>query len=219
LSANKKMKIVWNLPNILTMFRVVLIPPVLILIYLDDWVSLIAASILYAVSAITDALDGKIARKLNQQSEFGAFLDPLADKFLVLGCYLVFSLKPEMGIPVWLIVLMALRDIWITWLRSVCIRKNIKFTTSLLAKAKTIVQMVGAALLLILMLLYRVYAHSVNLAASDYLTIAQAMFGGAGEWLIYFPLILTSAIVLFTLYTGLDYYIRIRESEKGAHDA
>lgn len=218
MSRENPMKFVWTIPNALTIFRIVLIPPILIMIYLDNWVSLIVGLILYGISAITDALDGKIARMLNQQSEFGAYLDPLADKFLVIGCYAVFALKPELRIPFWLVLLILLRDIWITWLRSVCIKKGIKFTTSLIAKAKTLVQMIGAALILMAMLFFRAGAHSVNITALEYQTIVIDLLGEGMVWLIYFPVVLTTLIVLFTLYTGLDYYIQIRKTERGEKD-
>jgi CDP-diacylglycerol--glycerol-3-phosphate 3-phosphatidyltransferase len=215
LSRENRLKFEWTIPNALTIFRIVLIPPILITIYLDNWVSLMIGMILYGISAITDALDGKIARMLNQQSEFGAFLDPLADKFLVIGCYAVFALKPELRIPFWLVLLIILRDIWITWLRSVCLKKNIKFTTSLLAKAKTLVQMIGAALIIIVMFLFRLGAHIVNITSLEYKTIAGDIMGEGFVWMVYFPIVLTTLIVLFTLYTGIDYYIQIRRTERG----
>src|SRR3990167_7856467 len=81
-----------NIPNLLTLFRIVLIPVFVVFYYLPGNWSNIAAAVIFLLAALTDWLDGYLARVLNQSSPFGAFLDPVADKLmvaLVLFCWLV----------------------------------------------------------------------------------------------------------------------------------
>ena len=73
----------WNLPNILTLLRVICIPLLVGAFYLTGPYTGITSAVIFIVAAITDWLDGWVARKMNQESEFGAFLDPVADKLLV----------------------------------------------------------------------------------------------------------------------------------------
>ena len=72
-----------NIPNILTVLRVLLIPIIILLFYLPFKWSYLAASAVFAIAAVTDWLDGYLARKLQQSTPFGAFLDPVADKLMV----------------------------------------------------------------------------------------------------------------------------------------
>ena len=73
----------FNLPNLLTFFRIILVPVFVLFFYMDTSWSNIAATFAFTLAAMTDWLDGYLARKLNQTSAFGAFLDPVADKFMV----------------------------------------------------------------------------------------------------------------------------------------
>ncbi|OZB05937.1 MAG: CDP-diacylglycerol--glycerol-3-phosphate 3-phosphatidyltransferase, partial [Idiomarina sp. 34-48-12] len=73
----------WNIPNVLTSFRILLIPVFLIIYYLPGQDAHFWAAFVFAIAGITDALDGWVARKFNQFTKFGAFLDPVADKVMV----------------------------------------------------------------------------------------------------------------------------------------
>ena len=200
----KKMEIVWNLPNVLTMTRIVIVPAIVICILINSQISLTIAVVLYILSAVTDAIDGKLARKLNAQTEFGAFLDPLADKVLILTLSALFALIPSLYIPIWLILLMLIRDIAITQIRRSFKKLDVPFKTSFIAKLKTTVQMVSVGLIL------------------GYLMIAGFIFGVqpmwdysqlwkdlsvAIEWMAYVPVVLMSIAVAFTVYTGIDYVV------------
>ena len=80
-----------NIPNILTLIRVALIPIFILLFYMPFHWSYLAAAVVFTLASITDWLDGYLARKLQQSTPFGAFLDPVADKLLVCACLVVLS--------------------------------------------------------------------------------------------------------------------------------
>ena len=131
-----------NLPNKLTMARVVMIPVFVVLFLLKDRsaVLVIAAIAVFVAASLTDMLDGKIARKRNLVTNFGKFADPLADKLLVcsaLICLLYFHL-----IPVWAGIVIVAREFIISGFRLVAAEKGVVLAASMTAKVKTTVQMI-----------------------------------------------------------------------------
>jgi len=97
-----------NLPNTLTLLRILLVPAVLIAILYHWW---LAALVMFAVAAISDFLDGFLARTFNQMTSLGAYLDPIADKLLVCCCYP--ALAAVADLPAWLAVLVVARDLFV----------------------------------------------------------------------------------------------------------
>src|ERR1700722_1746462 len=139
-----------NLPNTLTWLRILMIPGIVILFYLPVWWAYPAAGIGFALAGITASLDGYFARKLGQTSRLGAFLDPVADKLIVAAALvLIVSRDPQ-----WFVVIVAVviigREIAVSalreWMAEIGARGRIK--VSVLAKYKTIMQIVGLSLLL-----------------------------------------------------------------------
>ena len=139
-----------NIPNILTVLRVLLIPIIILLFYLPFQWSYLAASAVFAIAAITDWLDGYLARKLQQSTPFGAFLDPVADKLMV-AVALVLLVEEHSNL--WLtlpaaiiigreIVVSALRE----WMAELGARAQV--AVSNLGKWKTAAQMVALIILL-----------------------------------------------------------------------
>ena len=107
------------IPNILTIFRIILVPIFIFVITSDMKNSYFIALIIFVFASITDALDGKLARKYDVVSKFGLFMDPLADKILVLAAFLVFlriDILSNIVFP-WMVLLMFLRDLLVTILR------------------------------------------------------------------------------------------------------
>jgi len=136
-----------NLPNVVTMGRVLLIPFVLLLIDNYNPLRTFLASLLYIGAAAGDALDGYLARKRNQVSVLGKFLDPLADK-LIVTAVLVYMV--EMGrAPAWLVVLLIGRDLAINGLRSIASAQGLVIAASDGGKIKTALQLVGIMTMLI----------------------------------------------------------------------
>ena len=95
------------IPNILTIFRIILVPIFVFIIMSDIRYSYFIALVSFLIASITDALDGKLARKYGAISKFGLFMDPLADKALVLGAFIVFLFIPSLKdiIYPWMVVL------------------------------------------------------------------------------------------------------------------
>jgi cardiolipin synthase len=95
-----------NIPNFLTLLRIILVPVIVIFLIQDEYLK---ALIAFTIAGLTDALDGTLARLLNKQTELGAFLDPLADKLLISTCFI--SLSIFKLIPGWLTVIVISRDL------------------------------------------------------------------------------------------------------------
>lgn len=143
----------WNIPNLLTMLRIALIPVFVSIFYLPTgvipyhWVN-VTATLLFALAAVTDWLDGYLARRLKQTSAFGAFLDPVADKLMVAAALIVLVDLSRTGVFVTLIIIgreitiSALRE----WMAGVGERGNVAVAT--IGKVKTAVQMIAILFLL-----------------------------------------------------------------------
>ena len=139
-----------NTPNKLTVLRVILVPVFLLFLFVDaiplHW---LWALVIFAAASITDTLDGHLARKNGQVTTFGKFLDPLADKILVLSAMIAFiELNLCGAIPV---ILMIAREFMVTSLRLVAVSGSGKvIAAGNLGKVKTVVQMVSVILIMVL---------------------------------------------------------------------
>ena len=134
-----------NLPNLLTMLRVVMIPIVLWLVYDGRPVMNYWAAWVYAAAAATDALDGWLARKRGLVSVLGQLLDPLADKLLIMSLLVVMT---EMGrVPAWATILIVARELSITSLRTIAVTEGVIIAASQGGKEKAALQMVAVLFL------------------------------------------------------------------------
>ena len=106
---------VYNLPNFLTALRIVLTPVFLLLLFADTWYWKSLAFVVFSAASLTDFYDGQLARKGNQETALGRFLDPLADKILVTSALIALALNRMVN--VWLVVPIVGRDILITGMR------------------------------------------------------------------------------------------------------
>ena len=132
-----------NLPNKLTVFRVMLVIPFVVLLLLGfDWVSLA----IFVVAALTDFVDGKIARKYNLITNFGKFMDPLADKLLV--CSALICLIQLERIPAWVVIVIIAREFIISGFRLIASDNGVVIAASMWGKYKTVFQMVMVILLI-----------------------------------------------------------------------
>ena len=138
-----------NLPNKITMFRVVLIPffVVAMLVHQIPFHNYIAAAI-FIVASLTDMLDGKIARKYNLVSNFGKFMDPLADKLLVCSALICFVAIPSGPMPAWVVIVIMSREFIISGFRLVASDAGVVIAASYWGKIKTVVQMLMSILLI-----------------------------------------------------------------------
>ncbi|MDX1960876.1 MAG: CDP-diacylglycerol--glycerol-3-phosphate 3-phosphatidyltransferase [Leptospiraceae bacterium] len=140
-----------NLPNFLTIIRILLVPFFLYCLFQEDSFYKTIAFGLFLFASLTDFLDGYLARKWNQTTEFGKFLDPLADKILVTGAFGSFILLNEQ-VEFWMVLLIVMRDMLITCLRYIGISQGKSVKTTNMAKLKTAFQM-SAILVLVTLLM------------------------------------------------------------------
>ena len=140
-----------NLPNKLTIFRMILIIPFVIIELtgcLGDYSGL-TVLIIFVVASLTDLLDGKIARKYNLITNFGKFMDPLADKVLVVSAMICLLVnKPEL-LPAWALIIILAREFIISGFRLVASDAGIVIAASMWGKVKTVSQMVMVIMMLI----------------------------------------------------------------------
>ena len=135
----------WNLPNAITVIRIVAIPVILIVLSKDTWLRSWIAGWIFVFAIIGDFLDGYLARKMNLQSTLGAFLDPLADK-LIVGSVLI-MLIPLGRVEAWLVAVLLSREIAITSLRAVAASEGLIIAASKWGKFKTAFQATAISML------------------------------------------------------------------------
>lgn len=137
-----------NLPNKLTIFRVILIPFFVFFLLTDlvgNWVKWIALGI-FIVASATDFLDGYIARKYNLVTNFGKFMDPLADKLLV--CSAMICLIEKGAIPSWIVIIIIAREFIISGFRLIASDNGVVIAASYWGKFKTVFQMIMICLMI-----------------------------------------------------------------------
>ena len=128
-----------NLPNKLTVLRILLVPVIVLLLLLWNGTATDhIAAVLFIIGTVTDFLDGKIARKRQLVTDFGKFMDPLADKLLV--CSVMICLMPDGRVPAWAAVIIVAREFAVSGLRLVASAKGIVLAAGKLGKMKTAVQ-------------------------------------------------------------------------------
>ena len=136
-----------NLPNKLTIARVIMIPFFLFFLMTDFFpASRYVALTIFIIASLTDLLDGKIARKYNLVTNFGKFMDPLADKLLVCSAMIAF-IELEL-IPAWIVIIIIAREFIISGFRLVAAQRNIVIAAGMSGKIKTTVQMIMCCLLI-----------------------------------------------------------------------
>lgn len=138
---------VLNLPNLITIGRLFLIPPVVVLIDPTDPVRNFAAAMLFATASLLDILDGWLARRRNLVTVFGKFVDPLADKLMAMTVLIYLVVAGTVG-P-WLVALMLGRDFYINGIRSVAASSGVVIAAGDTGRAKTVFQLVGICCVLV----------------------------------------------------------------------
>ncbi len=170
-----------NLPNKLTIARVVMIPVFIAFALVGGFWWDIAALATFIIASLTDLIDGKIARKYNMVTDFGKFMDPLADKLLVTAALCVLVHKAE--ISVWFLFIITLREFVVTGLRLVAAGGGTVIAASMWGKAKTMLQLIVI---------------SVSLAPIEF--IHQPLI--FSKSLVYWGM---WAVAIITVVSGVDY--------------
>ncbi|ACF46706.1 MAG: CDP-diacylglycerol--glycerol-3-phosphate 3-phosphatidyltransferase [Prosthecochloris sp.] len=187
-----------TLPNQLTILRIVLVPVFVYLLMLSSPLMKLFGVVVFIIASVTDAYDGYHARKYGETTRLGAFLDPLADKFLITAAFLVYVWYGYLDL--WMVVLVALRDIVVTVLRVYAEWKDRPVVTSSEAKYKTLSQNIFAYVIMLFMLL----AEPTFTGAAVASRMREVLFA---DYLDYIML----AITLFTVYTGVSYLLQNRK--------
>ena len=139
-----------NIPNKLTMIRVILIPFFIVFMLWDavPYGEYIAAAV-FILACITDFFDGYLARKYNETTTFGKFMDPLADKLLVCSALICFAADPECVMPAWAVIVIIAREFIISGFRLIAVEKGVVIAANYWGKVKTVVQMVMSIVLIL----------------------------------------------------------------------
>ena len=173
-----------NLPNKLTLLRILLIPLFIVIMMLDISNHYLIACLIFIIASITDALDGYIARKNNLVTDFGKFMDPLADKLLVISA-LICMIESSL-VSGWMVIIIVSRELTVSILRAIAAADGKVIAASGGGKIKTISQMLAIIILLI----------GANFSSNLLLQVGT---------------ILMLIATFFTLYSGLDYLYKNRE--------
>lgn len=180
-----------SLPNILSTLRIVLAPVFLYLYLQGDLIWGLLSILVFTIAAITDYFDGHYARKYEIETSLGVFLDPLADKVLTFSAFIVLPFVDESQFPWWAVILIIVRDVFMTGLRVYANKKNMQMKTRSLAKTKTTIQLT----FLYIALLLGVFEGTNNFIAHW----AEIILGsGAMFWLMMF-------VTLITVYSAFEY--------------
>ena len=172
-----------NIPNLLTIGRMVLVPFFMVALLMNTQGTRLAATVIFIIASMTDWLDGYLARKNNQITNFGKIMDPLADKVLTAAAMICLV---QLGdVPAWVVALILFREYAITGLRSVAAAEGVVIAASIWGKVKTTVQMIALILLMLNPQLEVILGFNLGI------------------------IVLYVALIL-TLYSGLDYLLKLK---------
>jgi CDP-diacylglycerol--glycerol-3-phosphate 3-phosphatidyltransferase len=169
----------WNVPNTLTVGRLLLSVFVFAFIAMEQYALALAV---FVVAALSDALDGYFARLLQQDTPIGRQLDPLIDKVIVSGCYIYLATIPGTGVFPWMVTAIVVRELLIQGLRSLLEGQGQAFGAKMAGKMKTTVQCLSISAVLLALSLNR-----------------------PPEWLLLLRDLLTWSAVFLTIYSGWNY--------------
>lgn len=186
-----------NLANKLTMLRIFLVPIFLIFIAVKEIpYGTIIATLIFIIASLTDQLDGYIARSRNQITNFGKFMDPLADKLLVTSALI--SLVELQIVPGVAAIVIIAREFAVSGLRTIAASEGIVIAASWWGKIKTIIQIIAILLLLI----------QVNINTSQYLVSIVYNNKLLNSFFTYCPKYALILAVIITIISGIDYFIK-----------
>jgi len=198
-----------NLPNKITVLRILLVPVFMIVFYLPFNNMNLVACLIFIIAAITDSLDGHIARSRNLVTNFGKFLDPLADKLLVAAALI--ALVGKDMIPSWFVTVIIAREFMVTGIRLLANGEGRVIAASIWGKIKTVTQVIAISLLLIDT--YQVSINKSDMFMIDKLYYSVMTFSD-------YPLVSLISIlstvmiivsVIITILSGVDYLVKNKD--------
>ena len=171
----------WNLPNALTLFRIFLVPFLVVVLLTKFTGREFVGLTIFLVAAITDFFDGWIARRYNQTTRLGALLDPIADKLLMSAAFISLVEMDPSHVPAWMVVIIIGREFAVSGLRSIAAQQGVTIAASPLGKWKMISQVIAISLLIL-----------------GYELGELRRTGTVALW----------AVMLFALASGIDYFVK-----------
>ncbi|HUR81460.1 MAG TPA: CDP-diacylglycerol--glycerol-3-phosphate 3-phosphatidyltransferase [Thermoanaerobaculia bacterium] len=172
---------IWNLPNALTLFRIFLVP-FLVVVLLTKFTGREFVGLgIFLVAAITDFFDGWVARRRNQTTRLGALLDPIADKLLMSAAFISLVEMDPKHVPAWMVVIIIGREFAVSGLRSIAAQQGVTIAASPLGKGKMVSQVIAISLLIL-----------------GYELGELRVTGTVALW----------AVMIFALASGIDYFAK-----------
>lgn len=172
---------IWNLPNALTLFRIFLVP-FLVVVLLTKFTGREFVGLgIFLIAAVTDFFDGWIARRRNQTTRLGALLDPIADKLLMSSAFISLVEMDPVHVPAWMVVIIIGREFAVSGLRSIAAQQGVTIAASPLGKGKMVSQVIAISLLI--------------------LGYELGQFRVSGKFALW-------AVMIFALASGVDYFIK-----------
>lgn len=188
-----------NLANKLTLLRIFLVPVFLIFLVAEIPYGTIVATAIFIIASITDKLDGYIARSRNQITNFGKFMDPLADKLLVTAALI--SLVELRIVPSWAAFIIIAREFAVTGLRTIAASEGRVLAASIWGKIKTAVQIVAIIFALLEANIYKI------IGLQEFTKIAPIT-----ENIVYYMTIISLyAAIIITIISGIDYFVKNKD--------
>lgn len=172
---------IWNLPNALTLLRIFLVPFLVVVLLTKFTGREFVGLAIFLVAAITDFLDGWIARRRNQTTRLGALLDPIADKLLMSAAFISLVEMDPKHVPAWMVVIVIGREFAVSGLRSIAAQQGVTIAASPLGKGKMVSQVIAISLLIL-----------------GYELGQFRIIGTVALW----------AVMLFALASGVDYFAK-----------
>ena len=172
---------IWNLPNALTLFRIFLVPFLVVVLLTKFTGREFVGLAIFLVAAITDFFDGWVARRRNQTTRLGALLDPIADKLLMSAAFISLVEMDPKHVPAWMVVIIIGREFAVSGLRSIAAQQGVTIAASPLGKGKMVSQVIAISLLIL-----------------GYELGQFRVVGTVALW----------GVMLFALASGLDYFVK-----------
>lgn len=172
---------IWNLPNALTLFRIFLVPFLVVVLLTKFSGREFVGLGIFLVAAVTDFLDGWVARRRNQTTRLGALLDPIADKLLMSAAFISLVEMDPTHVPAWMVVIIIGREFAVSGLRSIASQQGVTIAASPLGKGKMVSQVVAISLLIL-----------------GYELGQFRIIGTVALWVV----------MVFALASGVDYFVR-----------
>jgi CDP-diacylglycerol--glycerol-3-phosphate 3-phosphatidyltransferase len=180
-SREKRSNEIWNLPNALTLFRIFLVPFLVVVLLTKFTGREFVGLSIFLVAAITDFFDGWVARRRNQTTKMGALLDPIADKLLTSAAFISLVEMDPRHVPAWMVVIIIGREFAVSGLRSIAAQQGVTIAASPLVKGKMVSQVIAISLLIL-----------------GYELGQFRVMGTVSLW----------AVMVFALASGVDYFAK-----------